>query len=362
MRLTRDTTGADTVCIMSGEYTQRGDIAIADSLTRARWAIYSGAVAVVAIPSVLTTQDAETYATAGIRSAMLAGCDGISFGAEESDLYKLSAVVDILLDGGFTEVVKSNLSRGISYPSAVEQALRETDPSLGYILTAPNNILAVEYLKAIRRLKAPITPTVVKRADRGYHSGTPTHDMLSASGVRHRLETGDDVSDYVPSYVYGDIMDRDLKLMDSRYEMTVMTALHTASLEEIAATPDVTEGLHNRIYELSKLHTSLTDYLDALKTKRYTMARLKRILLNLTFRTTVADVAHAKVTDYARLVAIREDARGMLSEMKPNGIVTCYSDLTDNTLPLWEADRQRQALASTVRGDKVTELNTEFVK
>lgn len=259
------------VAIMSGSFVQRGDIAITDKYTRAKAALENGCDLVVELPTVFALSSAQRFAQGGVQIASALGADMLCFGAEDADTSTLSEIADAFDDDEFKEKLKEHLSLGEYYPKAISLALESTySKAYADVVNKPNNTLAVEYIKAIK--DTTISPVAIKRLDVDHDSDKTSENIASATHIRKLIRDNADYSAFTsicPECI------ADIKNL----ETTILYKLRTMSKAEIENLPDVGEGLHNRIYDCARSSNSLEELYEALKTKRYTLARLRRIVM-----------------------------------------------------------------------------------
>lgn len=252
------------VCIMSGNFTQRGIPACADKFSRAKHAVLAGADLVVELPTVYATASAENFAYGGVAIAKKLGAHYLVFGSECGDIETLNNCVNRLSDAETNSRIKQRVAEGVSYPKAVAMAT-------GFeVLESPNNVLAIEYLKAIKTLHSSIIPVTIQRED-NYNSTTPLQ-YASSSAIRSDLAL---CNKYSFDYVLQDI-DRDI---EKKYCQIVPSFLAIATKEQLEQTEGVTEGLHNRIFNADKTQGYKQMFAE-IKTKRYTQLKLQRVFLN----------------------------------------------------------------------------------
>ncbi len=311
--------GADTiVCAMSGNFVQRGDVAVADKLTRAEMAIRCGADLIFELPTPWAMATAETFARGGVELLALAGCDTVACGSECGDIEALEQVVDVLTDDGIMLTTKRYLDGGLSYARARQLAVEERLGDLGQLLAQPNNTLAVEYLKAIRKLQVDIKCITVPRIG-AEHDGDAVGEIASASYLRELIKTGKMVDNYIPSAV-AEILRR--SAVQGSYpvditlcERAILAKLRSMSEEEFAAYDRGNEGLYHRLYDAVRQATTLDEVLTLAKTKRYPMARLRRMVLAAWLG---MDSVPEKVP-YLRVLAANEQGRKHLRILQDNG-------------------------------------------
>lgn len=325
LQKTRENGATHIAAVMSGNYVQRGDTAVLDKFTRAKLAIKGGADLVIEIPSVYSLASAEFYARGAVYLLDSLGCvDEISFGSEVGSVAELERAAEIADECSKSPELEEYLRNGMSYPNAIntmvyEKFGRKFGNRIGDILASPNNVLAVEYLKAIKRFNSPIKPFTIQRKSAAHDSMTALDGIASASFIRKCMAEKSDFSDLVPEYVghaYTNARAEGKTADISNLERILIYKLRTSSPEELRRIPDVGQGLEYRILEAADKN-NLNEILTSIKTKRYTMARLKRILLNILIGITKSDLEI--LPPYGRILAVTERGRDILSKVKETG-------------------------------------------
>lgn len=275
--LVRNALGEETtiVCLMSGNYVQRGAPAIFDKSVRAKAALLSGADLVLNMPVPVSLSSAEGFADGGVK--ILSGlCTHLAFGCETATEGTLTETVQGLLCPEFPTLLRKELESGICFPAAREQALQKLgiSPSL---LRSPNDTLAVEYCKAISRQCAAILPLPLLR-EGAYHAEIPDRENPSASSLRKYILTETDWQDYIPEKA-AEVF-RHAPMHDLSFgERAVLCRLRTMTDAEFEAIPYGSEGLWRRFMRACREEDTLDRILTQVKTKRYTRTRLDRMVL-----------------------------------------------------------------------------------
>ena len=272
------TLAENVVCIMSGNFTQRGMPACADKYQRAKHALLAGADLVVELPTVFATASAENFAFGGVRIADKLNADCLVFGSECGDIEQLNYCVDVLDDETINAKIREEIEKGVSYPKAVAMAtgLKELDQ--------PNNVLAIEYVRAIRKLHSDITPITLKR-DNNYNDNN-AKEFASSMALRNDPALRER---YTFDFVAADVDDN----VEQRYCTVAPTFLAVASKEQLEQLEGVTEGIHNRIFNADKSQ-GFEGLIEQIKTKRYTRLKLQRIVLNCVLEITKETAEQAK--------------------------------------------------------------------
>lgn len=320
------------IAIMSGNFVQRGDIAIIDKWTRADMALKNGIDLVLELPVISALNSAELFARGGVFIADKTGVvDSLFFGSECGDIELLKKTATMILNEpeGVKRKIKENLKRGMSYPTAINNAW---EGKIGAsVIENPNNILAVEYIKALMRYKSSVKPQTVKRIGAGYNEIGYSGNFQSATGIRERIKNGKKTEDYMPKSAY-DILKNAVKF--SNNGLTALLRYKVLSEpEKIKEINDVSEGLENRIYEAAKAGGTFEDIAEFIKSKRYTMARIKRILISV-----ILDLDKeimGKEPDYIRVLGMNKRGMEILGKMKKTAglpIVVKTADFSSDIL------------------------------
>lgn len=335
----------EVLCIMSGSFVQRGDIAVTDKFARTKAALENGADMVVELPTVYAMAPARIFALSGVRLAHELGCDSLCFGVENS-IEELYEALDIIDAKSTQERINESMRAGSYYPRALSEAVGEPYSA---VISQPNNILALEYIRACREYG--ITPIAIRRAGVGHDSGDVSGNIASATKIREMILTGEHYSRYTPMTVENPAVMKSI-------EAAVLYRLKTMAVQELAVIADVSEGLENRIAEVTAQYNSLSEILDHLKTKRYTMARLRRILLSAALNIT-QDKAK-KPVPYLRILGVRTDKKSLIQSKSLPLIVDVRRgyDLLDNSAKeIFDLDLRATALMNIATGTTVNEFS-----
>ncbi len=336
--------GADhIVAIMSGNYVQRGDVAIVDKFRRAQIAVNHGADLVIEMPVTYSVASAEMFARAGVMMLGALGVvDGISFGSECGDIELLRNAAMATFSAATPEKIKPLLERGMSYPAAVQHSIEtEHGPILGNVFEHPNNVLGIEYLRSIKTLGLDMDTFTVKRKGAEHDSDEIVDGVASGTKLREMIEDGEDISAYVPQDMADAIAEYDdedhLAYFDN-LERELMYILRTVSPQYVADIPDVGQGIENRIVQAGRTATSIDHFFELVDTKRYTKAKFRRILLNMYLGIKKTDIAIPPA--YGRVLAFNEKGAEILkaaSEKEPNKFTIPFThslkDLVELKIP-----------------------------
>ncbi len=334
----KESNGYPVTAIMSGNFTQRGDIAIIDKFRRAETAVKNGVDLVIELPTVYACSSAKNFARAGVQLAEAIGCtENLCFSVEDDDLDLLNQISEASDSEKFNNEINRLMKDGCYYPQAVESALYNLySPKHAEVIKKPNNILAVEYLNALKN--TDIKPLIIKRVGTEHDSSDTFNNFTSASNLRQMILNGKEVKSFIPC-------DEDFtNPADINFlERIIIYKLRTMSLEEIKNLPDVSEGLENRIYNACRNYNSLEEILTNIKTKRYTLARIRRIIISALLNITKAELK--REVAYIRVLAFNEKGAEILSEIKRSGklplitnVADGYNSLDDNAKKLFDID------------------------
>lgn len=333
IRETRRNGATHIAAVMSGSFVQRGDTALMDKLERARLAVRSGADLVIELPVQYCLSSAEYFAAGAVYLLnSLGAVDELSFGSECGSTEMLSRALEAVEKTADERAddIRLIMEKGYTYPRALTSVINGCDPGIGAVISEPNNLLAIEYMKALKRFSSKMQPFTVKRVNASHDSDEPEGVFASASYIREQLAGGKDVS-AVSSYTtpmwaeaIADAMSRGETASIQRLERVMLYKLRTSSPEEIAALNDVGQGLEHRIYG-ARMAGSLDELLFTVKTKRYTMSRIRRIMLSLLIGITREDMK--QLPPYGRILAFNDRGREILARAKDNAAIPYASSI-----------------------------------
>lgn len=285
------------VCVMSGNFTQRGEPALCNKWVRAEMALQNGADLIIELPLVFASRSAYNFAKGAISLLNNTGViSHLAFGSENNDINTLQKVALLLNNepDKYREMLAGFLAKGHNYPVARSYALAEfyNDSKIFEVLTGSNNILAIEYLRVLAEIHSPIIPFTIKRQGSSYHSTFLT-EFASATAIRNALYQGIDITKLSTSIPAASnfILLREMELgripIDYHiWEQLVIARIRTMKTEDIELVLDVTEGLEKRIMAKSNQNTNLPELILGIKSKRYSYSRINRILLYALFNIT----------------------------------------------------------------------------
>lgn len=290
-------TGAEaSVAVMSGHFLQRGEAALLDKWTRAEMALVAGVDLVLELPFAFACNSAPYFAQGAVQCLDALGVvDGLCFGSEAGAIAPLDRAARLLVDAA-NEVAAgtaSSLRQGLSYPAARARVLARLDPDLPPgLLASPNNILAIEYLRALQLNASPMRPWTIPRLGAGFHSTDVSGHLASATGIRRLIGAGGDVEHLLP-IACGHIFKRALdegRFLDQERLFTVLQALLLQEVESLRDIYQVEHGLDHRISDKAMSATSFTDLVSAIKSRQWTQTRIQRVLIYVMLRVSGAEM------------------------------------------------------------------------
>ena len=355
--------GRPVIVAMSGWFVQRGDVAAYDPYFRAKWALENGADIVLMLPVMFSMAQAERFAVGGVSLLNSTGIvDSLSFGSECGDAAVLVRMAE------YKAALASVLSSGKSFPAARSAALCAT---LGEdntrILSCANNILGIEYISAIAKLNAPIVPMAVMRTGAQHDSAKTESGSMSASAIRTALLGGNAgaIRHAVPQSVYSAVADLSVMNIESLSQAAIY-ALRRLSPSDIAALPDVAEGLENAICSACRESSGFAELTMNIKSKRYTLSRIRRICINALLGITKSDYARHLLPEYIRVLGARREALPLIGEIAEKAslpLVACradYDKLNQSAKAAFEKDIFA-AEAAQLNGKAISEFKRKFI-
>jgi predicted nucleotidyltransferase len=347
------------VCVMSGNFIQRGEPAMINKWARTHSALLSGIDLVLELPSVYAMSSAEFFAFGGVKILDSLGIvDYVSFGSESGNLEELDVIADILdtEPEPYKVLLKKYLDSGLSYPAARERALAEyfkqKDPCFDGIesmLGQSNNILGIEYLKAIKKLGSSIVPITINRIDNIYGSQHITGSVSSATAIRKAIKDNREESYDIPAQTMPkaciNILKKEFEcgrgpVSAANFENMILTLIRKMTQEQIKDFPYISEGLENRIKEAADSSGTLEELIEKICTRRYTRTRVQRILFS--FLTDLKSSEFESFNEnggpqYIRVLGFNSRGQKLLAKIKdtaslPIIVKTANFKSTDNPL------------------------------
>ena len=318
------------VCLMSGNYVQRGFPAIVDKTLRAKAAVMAGADLVLELPITAALSSAEGFASEGVR-ILSHFCTHLCFGAETAHGDTLMETAKALLSDSFPAQLRTQLDKGLSFPAARAAALEEMGiPAF----TRPNDILATEYCKAILAQNSSLIPIPIQRGG-DYHEEAAHQENPSATAVRKLMIESGMWLDYVPENVRDIFMGAKLHTIDAG-ERAILSKLRTMTDEDFAAIPFGSEGLWRKLMHNARRFANLEDVITATKSKRYTRTRLDRMVMCAFLG--ISSEMMTSPAPYVRVLAFNDAGRKLLRQKKEDFPVLNAGENTQH--PYWQLEKR----------------------
>ena len=336
-----------SVAVISGNFTQRGSTSLIDKWSKAEIAIKNGIDLVIELPLLYSISSAENFADGAIKILNSLGIvDYISFGTESGDISSLKTISDILVSEPekYKSFLTAELNKGLSFPKARANALSmylHNSKVNANILSSPNNILGVEYLKALKKYNSNIQPIAISRREADYNSTSFSNNIASATAIRNLVnnKSFDIINNLLPisslEILMEEIKNGHMVIDLSVFEKEIIYNLRKMSVDEIRNLPDVSEGLEFAIKNAANSCNSIVEFLNIVKSKRYTSTRLQRILLYTLLGITKKDMEISKKTlPYVRVLGFNDNGKNLISEIYRRNtkinIITSVKKFLDN--------------------------------
>ena len=316
---------------MSGNFTQRGEPAVMDKYTRAKHAIIAGADIVIELPTIFATANAEIFAKGAINIIDgLKDIDGICFGVESGEKQEYLAIAKALLEESkeFKKALKENLDNGLSFAKARYNALEQTNNNLNLcLLSSPNNVLGIEYVKALLTLNSTIEIyPMIREGD--HNDPTLKKGITSATSIREVIKTGKikKLKKNLPKWTYQDITEYPFI-----FDKLIMASIVKKDSEQLSKILDCTEGLENRIKAFSKDNHTVNALIEKVLTKRYTRTRIQRILISALLDIDKKLIEGALDSNtYAKVLAIASDTgKDLISTLSKSSVIPLLTRKSD---------------------------------
>ncbi|SFL87710.1 nucleotidyltransferase [Pelosinus propionicus] len=325
--------------VMSGNFVQRGEPAIFDKWKRAEMAIRGGVDLIIELPTVFAVRSAQYFAAGSIRLLHSLGIvSHVCFGAEHADLELLKKIATATSDVNIMNQMHINLHLGNTYASALGQALRKHYNVAENITSSSNNILAIEYLRAIKEFSPALQPIAVTRQISKYNDTTITSSFASATAIRQAiieyLTVTDKIKLAVPEttseVLYDLLLQKYGPVTLHNFSSIILAQLRLNNSKQLEKIPGVSEGLHYKIHDSSLLATNIDHLLSLLKSKRYTYTRLQRILIHALLGTTQEQLANFDKEGplYARILAFNQNGRLLIKKMNQHNTIPVITKTT----------------------------------
>ncbi|MCI6153293.1 MAG: nucleotidyltransferase [Fusobacterium perfoetens] len=321
--------GDIVIGVMSGDYVQRGEPAFINKWSRGEIALKEGIDILCELPSYYSTQSAEIFAKSSIGILKNLGVTTILFGSESSNIEKLKKILELEKNKEFNEEIRRNLDEGISYPNAYSLSIKkflEKDIEIN-----SNDILGIEYLRAIKYYDEKIEAKTLKRRAGGYYSQKEENNIMSATGIRKLIFENKSIENLVTKNSF-EVLEKEKEKITkiSDFYPLIRYAI-LSKKEKLADYQDVENGLENRIYEMALKYENHQEFFNNLITKRYTIGRIQRILIHILLDITKADTNYLKENiPYIRILGFSKKGREYLKTIEKNNdvkILTSFKNI-----------------------------------
>ncbi|WP_018662873.1 nucleotidyltransferase [Heyndrickxia acidiproducens] len=360
IREARRITGADVIiAVMSGNFLQRGEPALVPKWARAQMALEAGVDLIVELPYAFAVQQAEIFAGGAVAILNALQCRNFCFGSEAGEIGKFEQFASLLLqhEMAFNKQVRLEIKKGISYPAALTNSLKALGADVLLDLTAPNNILGLHYMLAAMKQHADMKAYTIARKKTHYHDTTfASETFASATAIRDSLLKKNDpaaVKPVMPETTYSllEHYQKDFGTFHhwGLYWPFLQYKLLSSTPKSLRSIYEVEEGIEYRLQKTALHATGFTDFINGVKTKRYTWTRIQRICTHILTNTTKTEMEqHAKQPEYIRLLAMNGKGRAYLNSIKkrvPIPVISKFPARFARTLELDSRAAQIYALA-----------------
>jgi len=319
------------VLVMSSHFLQRGDSSLINKWDKTDIALSLGIDIVIELPFVFSSQGADIFAKGSIEILKNMNADRLVFGSETDDIEILSNIANIQIDNNEFDIkVKTYLDDGISYPTALSKAVSDLT---NIKIDKPNDLLAISYIKEIKKQKANIKPICIKRTN-DFHSLKLDNEVVSATSIRNALKENKDIKKYVPPIVY-EYMQKDLSYTEDYFDLLKYKIISNFNNLSIYHTVD--EGIENRIKKYIYTSNSMDELINNIKTKRYTYNKVKRMLTHILCSYTKEEAFRTQNCEYIRILGFNKKGKEYLNKVKKTSslpIITGYSNIKSEILDI----------------------------
>lgn len=332
----RENGATHIVAVMSGNFTQRAEPALFDKYTRTKAALQNGVDLVIELPVSFACSYAERFAFGGVSIINALGCvDELCFGSECGNSSLLTSLAKAVCSEEISEAIKKYLKGGLSFAAARQKSIEEIyGTDIADLLSHPNDILAVEYIKAVKKLNSDLSIKTFKRIGAAHDSFDFTENIASASYIRELYFKKENYQEFIPKNTHSIYETAENQPFSSgrlsALETAILYKLRTMSLNELGELPEIGEGLHHRFYRAIQKGRSISEIADSVKTKRYTMTRIKRCMLYALLGFTKSGFMPSPV--YIKILGFNHKGREVLREMRNTAklpVIMKYRDCSD---------------------------------
>lgn len=320
--------GNTVVCVISGNFVQRGDTAIIPKFARAEMSLISGADVVVELPSPWAMSTAQNFAFGALSQLLAFGIDSLYFGSESSNIEELLKIAQILTSEEYNNKISSSSNKNITFAALRSQIVSEM---IGYktdILNSPNDTLAVEYICAAKKLNANIKFVPVKRIGAGHNDTESSDEFTNATLLREAVLSGniEFINRYMPKESIDVLLNSPISNIE-RLDTAIISHLKLLNKNDFSSLPDVSEGLDNLLYNTIRTSMTYSGLLAELKSKRYTLARIRRLILSAFLG--INKKYFLTEPPYVRLLGFKESSIEVLNKTANKPVISKVSQIND---------------------------------
>ncbi len=332
------------IAVMSGNFTQRGEVAMIDKFTRTKMALLNHVDLVIELPFVFSVQSADIFAYTSVAILNHLKVDEIYFGSESDNIDELYLLSDILDSVEYNNLVLKYSKEGNSYPTSSNLAVSDLTDTKAYSL--PNNILGIHYIRAVKKLKSNIKVCSIKRIETNYFDEfTLGKSIQSATTIRKMIKNKKNIEEFVPENVFNLLKNR--KIIDlNMFAKYLKYKIHSSTNEELKNIFNISEGFENRIKKVTDF-SSVTDLISQLITKRYTNSKIRRSLIHILCNTQKKMINSFEIP-YLRILGMNYNGQEYLNLIKKDLSIPLISKITDKKHPYLEMELRASKIYSMV--------------
>ncbi|MCD6482289.1 MAG: nucleotidyltransferase [Candidatus Izimaplasma sp.] len=339
------------IAVMSGNFTQRGEVAMIDKFTRTKMALLNHVDLVIELPFVFSVQSADIFAYTSVAILNHLKVDEIYFGSESDNIDELFLLSNILDSEEYNNLVLKYSKEGNSYPTSSNLAVSDLTDSKAYSL--PNNILGIHYIRAVKKLKSNIKVCSIKRIETNYFDEfTIGKSIQSATTIRKMIKDKENIEGFVPKNVFNLLKNRkiiDLNMFTEYFKYKI----HSSTTTDIKNIFNISEGFENRIKKV-KDFSSVTELISQLITRRYTNSKIRRSLIHILCNTQKKMINSFEIP-YLRILGMNQDGQEYLNLIKKDLSIPLISKITDKKHPYLEMELRASKIYSMVSDINVFE-------
>lgn len=343
------------VLVMSGNFTQRGDVSVINKWDKTDIALHFGVDLVIELPFVFATQGADIFARASIEILDKIGVDYLVFGSESNDVKKLTELAKIQVNNKeYDKLVKEYLDDGVNYPTALSNALTDLTETK---INTPNDTLGLTYIREIIKQKSKIKPITIKR-NNDYNARELEDFYSSATSIRLALKNSDNIKNQVPEYTTR-FLDKKLFFIDDYFNLLKYNIMINDRLDEIQT---VDEGIENRVRKYIIQAKSLDDLILKVKTKRYTYNKLNRMFTHILCNFTKEEASSFKNIEYIRILGFNNNGRQIIKDIKNDIDVPIITNFSDIKNPMLDIEFRSTCCYASIldEKDKIKLIESEY--